>query len=93
MLFSKIEGNISKEKYWLERIAVKRIYAAKKPICSTVLKIEVSIPEEKHWLETIASWSDISLFNYFIILVRILLSPSLISWFKVEIMLDSVEIM
>ena len=58
MLFSKIKGNISKEKHWLERIAVKRIYAAKKPICSTVLKIEVSIPEEKHWLETIASWSD-----------------------------------
>ena len=42
-----------------------------------VFKIEGNIPEEKDWLKRIASWSDMSLFNSFRILVEILLGPSL----------------
>ena len=53
-----------------------------------VFKIEGNIPEEKDWLKRIASWSDMSLFNSFRILIRILLGPSLFFLFKEEIMLE-----
>ena len=43
-----------------------------------VFKIEGNILEEKDWLRRIAGWSDMSLFNSFIILVAILLGPSLL---------------
>ena len=42
-----------------------------------VFKIEGNIPEQKDWLKRIVSWSDMSLFNSFRILVEILLGPSL----------------
>ena len=42
-----------------------------------VFKIERNIPEGKDWLKRIASWSDMSLFNSFRILIGILLGPSL----------------
>ena len=54
-----------------------------------VFKIEGNIPEEKDWLKRTASWSDMSLFNSFRILIGILLGPWLLSWFKEEIMLET----
>ena len=43
-----------------------------------IFKIEGNILEEKDWLRRIASWPDMSLFNSFKILVRILLGPSIL---------------
>ena len=39
-----------------------------------------------------ASWSDMYLFNNFKILVGILFGPSLLSWFKEEIKLETPEL-
>ena len=54
-----------------------------------VFKIEGSNPEEKDWLKSNASWSDMSLFNNFRILVWILFGSSLLSRFKEEIILET----
>ena len=54
-----------------------------------VFEIEGNIPEEKDWLKRIASWSNMSLLNHFRILIGILLVPSLLSWFKEEVMLET----
>ena len=54
-----------------------------------VFKIEGNTKEEKDWLKRIASWPDMSLFNSFRILIGILLSPSLLPWFKNDIMLET----
>ena len=43
-----------------------------------VFKTEGNIPEEKDWLKRVASWSDMSLFNSFRILIEILLGQSLL---------------
>ena len=54
-----------------------------------VSKVEGNNPEEKDWLNRNISWSDISLFNNFKILVGILFCPSHLSWFKEEIILET----
>lgn len=54
-----------------------------------VLKIEGNIVEAKNWLNKNVSWSDISLFNNFEILVGILFGPSLLSRFKEKIILKA----
>ena len=51
--------------------------------------IERNIPHEKDWLRKFATWSDMSLFNSFRILIGILLGPSLLSWSKEEKMFET----
>ena len=53
-----------------------------------IFKIEGNILDEKDWLRRIAGWPDMSLFNSFKILVGMLLGPSILSGFKIEIMLE-----
>ena len=53
-----------------------------------IFKIEGNILDEKDWLRRIAGWPDMYLFNSFKILVGILLGPSILSGFKIEIMLE-----
>ena len=57
-----------------------------------VFETDGNIPEEKDCLKRIVSWSDMSLLNSFRILTEILLGPSLLSYFKEEIILETSEL-
>ena len=56
-----------------------------------VFETDRNIPEEKDCLKRIVSWLDMSSFNSFRILTEILLGPSLLSYFKEEIILETSE--
>ena len=58
-------------------------------IIFVIFKIERNIPDGKERLNKDASWSDMSLFDNFKILVGILFRPSLLLRFKDEIILEA----